>query len=157
MRLNTIYSNHINKNRKRVGRGIGSGTGKTCGAGHKGQRARTGVAIKGFEGGQMPLTRRLPKRGFVNRNKVYFKSINLAQIENLVNTGKLDSSSITKEHLMNIGLVSSLKKPVKLLAKGTLSKKITIAVDSVSKAAKNAIEGLGGTVIVDYIADNLSL
>jgi large subunit ribosomal protein L15 len=89
MRLNTIFDPNRKKKAKRVGRGIGSGKGKTCGAGHKGQRARTGVAIKGFEGGQMPLTRRLPKRGFNNPSKVYNKVVNLGQVQKLIEAGTL--------------------------------------------------------------------
>ena len=147
MRLNTIY-NTTRKNSKRLGRGIGSGKGKTCGSGHKGQKARTGVAIKGFEGGQMPLNIRLPKRGFNNPNKVRAKVINLGQIGQAIKSGALQANKITKIDLKNVGLIANIKKPVKLLAKGVLSESVSIEVDYVSKAAQAAIENLSGKVLI---------
>lgn len=148
MRLNTIYDLSFNrKKRKRVGRGVGSGLGKTCGAGHKGQRARAGVAIKGFEGGQMPINRRLPKRGFNSLNKLTFKVVNLAQIDLCIKEGKLDATNINKADLFKVGLISNIYKPVKLLAKGDLSHKIIISVDAYSKQAQEEVVKLGGQII----------
>lgn len=146
MRLNTIFDTNRQKKSKRVGRGIGSGKGKTCGAGHKGQSARTGVAIKGFEGGQMPIIRRLPKRGFNNPNKIYNKVVNLDQIDKLVTSGKLKNNLIDKKALKEVGLISNLSKPVKLLAKGKITHKINVVIDSFSPSALKEIEALGGTI-----------
>ncbi len=147
MRLNTIYDLSFNrKKRKRVGRGMGSGLGKTCGSGHKGQKARAGVAINGFEGGQMPINRRLPKRGFNSLNKLSFKVVNLAQIDLCIKEGKLDATSIAKADLFKVGLISNIYKPVKLLAKGTLTEKIVIFVDAYSKQAHEDVTKLGGQI-----------
>lgn len=147
MRLNTLYNlEHFKKKSKRVGRGIGSGKGKTCGSGHKGQKARTGVAIKGFEGGQMAIIHRLPKRGFKNFRRIEFKVINVDQIEKLIKNNVLNPEKITKLDLLNCGLISAFYRPVKILAKGDLTHKINIEIDGCSLSAKEKIESLGGTV-----------
>lgn len=147
MKLNELHDNEgARKVRTRVGRGIGSGKGKTCGAGHKGQKARSGVAIKGFEGGQMPLHMRLPKRGFKSRNRKHYETINTGRLQAAIDAGKIDASDITIENLVATGLVGKVIDGVRLLAKGDLSSKISITVTGASKSAIEAVEKLGGTV-----------
>ena len=149
MKLNNIKDNKgANQERKRIGRGIGSGTGKTSGKGHKGQKARSGVAIKGFEGGQMPIHRRLPKRGFNNINRVPNVELNLEKIEKLIDTKVIDPKKvINHKTLMEIGLVKSENCKVKLLGKGEIKNKINIEVTSSSSAAKEMVEKMGGSVL----------
>jgi large subunit ribosomal protein L15 len=149
MKLNNIKDNTgANQERKRIGRGIGSGTGKTSGKGHKGQKARSGVAIKGFEGGQMPIHRRLPKRGFNNINRVPNVELNFEKIEKLIDTKVIDSKKvINHKSLMEIGLVKSENSKIKLLGKGELKNKINIEVTSSSLAAKDMVEKMGGSVL----------
>ncbi len=148
MNLNEIRDNKSAvKERKRVGRGIGSGTGKTSGQGHKGQKARSGVAVKGFEGGQMPIHRRLPKRGFTNIHRVPFTELNLSKIEEMIVTKKIDPKKpINLEALLEIGVIKKISAKVKILAKGSIKSKINIEVSAVSSKAKEAIEQLGGSV-----------
>ena len=148
MYLNEISDNKgAVKNRKRIGRGIGSGTGKTSGQGHKGQKARSGVAIKGFEGGQMPIHRRLPKRGFKNIFRVANAEINLSKIESLISEKKIDPTKlITGEILLRLGLIKKINQKVKLLGKGIFKSKIDIEVTSTSVSAKESVEKNGGTV-----------
>ncbi len=135
--------------RKRVGRGIGSGLGKTSGRGQKGQKSRSGVSLLGFEGGQMPLYRRLPKRGFTNIFRKKFRVINLGRLQTAIDRGKLDASApITEAALCAAGLIKNTRDGVRLLAKGELKTKINIEVTGVSKAAAAAVEGLGGQVIM---------
>jgi large subunit ribosomal protein L15 len=135
------------KNPKRVGRGIGSGTGKTSGSGHKGQKERSGVSINGFEGGQMPIHRRLPKRGFNKPNRKSFAVINLGLIEKFIGEGKLDAKSeITEDALVASGLVRRKLDGVRVLAKGEITSKVTISVTGASKAAIEAVEKAGGTL-----------
>lgn len=150
MRLNEIKDNAgASKNRKRVGRGIGSGTGKTAGRGHKGQRSRSGVSLLGFEGGQMPLYRRLPKRGFKNPFSRDFSEINLGKLQVAIDAGKIDSKKdINYQILQQAGIVSKSKDGLKLLGKGDLKAKVTIEVSGVSKAAAAAVEKVGGKVLV---------
>ena len=150
MNLNNIKDNKsANKERKRVGRGIGSGTGKTSGKGHKGQKARSGVSIKGFEGGQMPIHRRLPKRGFNNINRVPYIEINIEKLEQLIVNKVIDPNKIINHKtLMDIGLVKSETSRTKLLAKGELKNKINIEVTSFSSSAKQKVETLGGSVLI---------
>ncbi|MFU8793146.1 MAG: 50S ribosomal protein L15 [Acholeplasmataceae bacterium] len=132
------------KNRKRLGRGPGSGTGKTSGKGHKGQLARSGGAPRpGFEGGQLPFFQRIPKRGFKNINRKEFSVVNLSDL-NQFNDGEV----ITPEVLIERRLVNKLKSGVKVLANGTLEKKLTVKANVFSKAAQAAIEKAGGTVEV---------
>ena len=150
MRLNEIRDNDFAKHaKKRVGRGIGSGKGKTSGKGHKGQKARSGVAIKGFEGGQMPIHRRLPKRGFTNINRVNYTELNLDKIQKLIDGKKIDPKKIISyKILLDLGLVKSKKAKIKLLGKGDIKVKIDIEVSAFSKSAKDSIEKNGGTVII---------
>jgi large subunit ribosomal protein L15 len=150
MKLNSIKDNiGANQERKRIGRGIGSGTGKTSGKGHKGQKARSGVAIKGFEGGQMPIHRRLPKRGFNNINRVPNVELNIEKIEKLIDTKVIDPKKvINHKTLMEIGIVKSENSKLKLLGKGELKNKINIEVTSSSSAAKEIVEKMGGSVLI---------
>jgi len=150
MRLNEISDNAgATKNRKRVGRGIGSGKGKTAGRGHKGQKSRSGVSLLGFEGGQMPLYRRLPKRGFKNPFSKDFSEINLGKLQVAIDSGKVDGKkTIDYTVLQQAGVVSKSKDGLKLLGKGELKAKVTIEVAGASKAAIAAIEKAGGKVVV---------
>ena len=141
MKLNTIVDKAAIKKPKRVGRGIGSGTGKTSGAGHKGQKSRSGVAIKGFEGGQMPLHRRLPKRGFKNPFRIEYSIINLGDIDKAVGEKKLDAKKvITNEDFFKAGLIRKKNSLVKILGNGKINNVLNLKVD---KASKNAIKLVG--------------
>lgn len=134
---------------KRVGRGIGSGKGKTSGRGVKGQGSRTGVSLHGFEGGQMPIYRRLPKRGFTNIFAKDYAVINLGRLQQALENGKLKADQlINAEILLDAGLVSKSKDGVRLLAKGELKTKVTLEVAGASQAAVAAVEKLGGVVKV---------
>jgi large subunit ribosomal protein L15 len=148
MRLNDLRDNPgATTPRKRVGRGPGSGKGKTGGRGIKGQKSRSGVAIKGFEGGQMPLYRRLGKRGFSKPNRKEFAVINLAALQKFIDAGKLDpAAEITEDVLVASGLVRRKRDGVRLLAKGELTAKVTMTVTGASKAAAAAVEKAGGTL-----------
>ena len=150
MKLNQLSDNPgARKNRIRVGRGIGSGKGKTAGRGGKGQTARTGVAIKGFEGGQMPLHRRLPKRGFKNIFREEHAVVNLGRLQQAVEAGKLDpKATVGRDALKAAGLVNRIGAGIKLLAKGELKQALTIEVDRASKSAIEAVEKAGGKVVV---------
>ena len=149
MKLNEISDNPgATKNRKRVGRGIGSGTGKTSGSGHKGQKARSGVSINGFEGGQMPLHMRLPKRGFNNKKFAKdYAEVNLGMVQKAIDAGKLETSG-TVDHaaLQAAGLARGGKDGVRLLAKGELTAKVAFNVAGASKSAVAAVEKAGGSV-----------
>jgi large subunit ribosomal protein L15 len=135
---------------KRLGRGIGSGKGKTSGRGHKGQKSRSGVSLKGFEGGQMPLYRRLPKRGFHNRFRKAYSPLNLDRLQGAVDAGKLDAAKpITETALRDAGLVTKRNIGVRLLSRGELTSALTIEVSGgASKAALSAVEKAGGKVVV---------
>jgi len=150
MLLNQLSDNAgATKSRKRVGRGIGSGKGKTSGAGQKGQKSRSGVAIKGFEGGQMPIHRRLPKRGFTNIFRKEFAVANIGRIQTAIDAGKLDAKeTITIAKLQEAGVVGKVVNGVRLLAKGDLKAKITVEVSGASKGAVEAVEKAGGSVIL---------
>ena len=150
MKLNEIKDNSgSTKSRKRIGRGIGSGKGKTSGKGHKGQKSRSGVSIKGFEGGQMPIHRRLPKRGFTNINRVNYTELNLDSIQKLIDIKKIDSKKIISyKTFLDLGLVKSKKAKIKLLGKGGIKVKIDIEVSASSKSAKDSIEKFGGSVLI---------
>ena len=150
MKLNEIANiPGSTKNRKRIGRGIGSGKGKTGGRGVKGQKSRSGVAIKGFEGGQMPIHMRLPKRGFNNINSKSFNPVNLGRLQEAIDAKKIDAKKpITTEVLIASGLVTRVKDGVRLLAKGDIKAKINIEVNGASAAAIAAVEKAGGTVTV---------
>jgi large subunit ribosomal protein L15 len=134
------------KNRMRVGRGPGSGKGKTAGRGVKGQKARTGVSIAGFEGGQMPLHMRMPKRGFNNPFAVELAEVNLWRIEQAIAAGKLDAAAVDADALVKAGVIRRKKGGVKLLGKGELKSKITITVYSATASARQAVEAAGGTL-----------
>lgn len=137
------------KRKKRVGRGPGSGMGKTAGRGIKGQKSRSGVAIKGYEGGQMPLYQRLPKRGFNKPNRKSFAVINLGLIQKFVDAKKLDASQpITEDALVAAGLVRRKLDGVRVLAKGDVTAKLTLSVTGASKAAVEAVEKAGGSLSV---------
>jgi large subunit ribosomal protein L15 len=150
MKLNEIRDNPgAVKKRMRVGRGIGSGKGKTAGRGVKGQKSRSGVAIKGFEGGQMPIHRRLPKRGFNNIGARDLNEVNVGRIQQAVDAGRLDvSAPVTVEALVAAGVCSRVRDGVKILGIGELKAKLTFDVAGASKTARAAIERAGGTVTV---------
>ena len=152
MKLNELRDNAgARKGRMRVGRGIGSGKGKTAGRGQKGAKARSGVAINGFEGGQMPLHMRIPKRGFNNPNAKDYAEVNLGAIQKLVDAGKLTATDIDHAALKAVGLARGGKHGVRLLAKGELKAKLNFTVAGASKGAIEAVEKAGGSVTVPTI------
>jgi large subunit ribosomal protein L15 len=148
MKLNELRDKDgATKTRKRLGRGIGSGSGKTAGRGVKGQKARSGVAINGFEGGQMPLYRRLPKRGFKNLFAKDFNIVSLARIQAAIDAKKLDAKeTVNADALVKAGVIRRAKDGVRLLADGELKSKLSFDVAGASKAALEKIEKAGGTV-----------
>lgn len=154
MRLNQLRDNDgAAKERTRVGRGIGSGKGKTGGRGVKGQKSRSGVAIKGFEGGQMPLHMRLPKRGFNKPNRKTWSEVNLGRLEKAIGEGKIDAKKpIDASVLIAAGLIRREHDGVRLLAKGELKSKVDLTVAGASKAAIEAVEKAGGKVTVQAVA-----
>ena len=148
MELNSLrYKVKLKK--MRVGRGIGSGKGKTSGRGHKGQKSRRGVSIKSFEGGQMPLYRRLPKRGFVPLKKKKIALINLDKLQKLYDSKKITNNTIINiSELKKINLLKKNDTKIKVLGNGDLKNKLKLEVDFISKAAKKKIEDVGGSVVV---------
>ena len=145
MELNKFRSGNKN-NKKRIGRGIGSGTGKTSGKGHKGQKARSGVAIKGFEGGQMPIHRRLPKRGFKNIFRTEYVPINLGIIQKLINEKIISTAKpLDIQTLLKVGLLKKNNDNIKILAKGEFKSKLKFIGVNFSKNAKIVVEKNGGT------------
>ena len=137
------------KKAKRVGRGPGSGKGKTAGRGIKGQKSRSGVAINGYEGGQMPLYQRLPKRGFNKPNRKDYAVVNLGLIQKFIDAGKLDAGqTITEDALVASGLVRRKRDGIRVLAKGEFTAKATIEVTGASASAVQAVEGAGGALTV---------
>ncbi|MCM2563205.1 50S ribosomal protein L15 [Lutimaribacter sp. EGI FJ00015] len=149
MKLNELRDNQgATKKRMRVGRGPGSGKGKMGGRGIKGQKARSGVAIKGYEGGQMPLYQRLPKRGFNKPNRKKFAVVNLGLIQKFVDEKKLDAAKVTEDALIECGLVRRKLDGVRVLAKGDVSAKLNIEVTGASKSAIAAVEKAGGSLTV---------
>ena len=150
MRLNELRDNpNARKTRTRVGRGIGSGKGKTAGRGHKGQKSRSGVAIKGFEGGQMPIHMRLPKRGFNNFTRKEFAELTLGNLQNAIKKGLIDiSKPITEKEINEAGIVKKSKDGIKLLNKGEIQEKIEISLSKATKSCVKIIEGLGGKIEV---------
>lgn len=150
MKLHELSDNPgATKPRKRVGRGVGSGTGKTGGRGIKGQKSRSGVAIKGFEGGQMPLYQRLPKRGFNKPNRKSFAVVNLGLIQKFIDLKKIDAKNpITEDVLIESGLVRRKLDGVRVLAKGEITAKITVEVTGASKSAVDAVAKAGGALTV---------
>ena len=150
MKLNELSDNQgATKARKRVGRGIGSGTGKTGGRGVKGQKSRSGVAIKGFEGGQMPIHRRLPKRGFNNIFSKNFAEVNLGRLQTAIDAGKLDAGkTIDAAALKAAGVVRRVKDGVRILGGGELKAKVSLDVAGASASAIAAVEKAGGSIKV---------
>ena len=150
MKLNELSDNPgATKKRKRVGRGPGSGTGKMGGRGIKGQKSRSGVAINGYEGGQMPLYQRLPKRGFNKPNRKAFAVINLGLIQKFIDAGKLDAkSAITEDALIASGAVRRKLDGIRVLAKGEITSKVDLQVTGASKSAVDAVEKAGGKLAV---------
>jgi large subunit ribosomal protein L15 len=150
MKLHELSDNRgARHNFKRLGRGIGSGKGKTAGRGHKGQKSRAGSTIKGFEGGQMPLYRRVPKRGFVNIFRKNYVEVNVGRLQQAIDANKLDpKKTIDGEALLASGIVRRIRDGVRLLANGELNTKITIEVAGASKGAVELIEKVGGKVVV---------
>ncbi|EAP76964.1 50S ribosomal protein L15 [Roseovarius nubinhibens] len=154
MKLNELRDNPgATKRKKRVGRGPGSGMGKTAGRGIKGQKSRSGVAIAGYEGGQMPLYQRLPKRGFNKPNRKAFAVVNLGLIQKFVDAKKLDAKkAITEDALIESGLVRRKLDGIRVLAKGDVTAKLNIEVTGASKAAVDAVEKAGGSLKVSAAA-----
>lgn len=152
MKLNELNDNQGARHRRmRIGRGIGSGKGKTGGRGVKGQKSREGVSIKGFEGGQMPLHMRLPKRGFNNIFAKDYAEVNLGEIQKAVDAGKLTATDIDHAALKAAGLARGGKDGVRLLGKGELTAKLNFTVQGVSAGAREAVEKAGGSVTVPEI------
>jgi len=148
MKLNDLRDNPgARKSRVRVGRGIGSGVGKTAGRGQKGQKSRSGVSIAGFEGGQMPLHMRLPKRGFNNVFRKYFAEVNLGTLQVAVDAGKINADTVLDgAALVAAGVISHAREGVRLLAKGTLTTPLKLKLHGASAAAKAAVEAAGGSL-----------
>ena len=153
MKLNELRDNPgATKPRKRVGRGPGSGTGKMGGRGIKGQKSRSGVAINGYEGGQMPLYQRLPKRGFNKPNRKSFAVVNLGLIQKFIDAKKLDAKNVTEDTLIESGLVRRKRDGIRVLAKGEITAKAVISVTGASKAAVEAVEKAGGSLTITAVA-----
>ncbi|MHA7851200.1 50S ribosomal protein L15 [Roseovarius sp.] len=150
MKLHELRDNPgATKTKKRVGRGPGSGKGKTAGRGIKGQKSRSGVAIKGFEGGQMPIYQRLPKRGFTKPNRKKYAVVNLGLIQKFIDAKKIDAKNpITEDVLVESGLVRRKLDGVRILSKGELTTKLTLEVTGASKSAIDAVEKAGGSLTV---------
>jgi len=155
MKLNDLRDNQgARKGRMRVGRGIGSGKGKTAGRGQKGAKARSGVSVNGFEGGQMPLHMRIPKRGFNNIFAKDYAEVNLGMIQKFIDAGKLDTSGVIDHAALKAaGLARGGKDGVRVLGKGELKAKLNLKVAGVSKGAREAIEKAGGSVEVPAKAE----
>ena len=150
MRLNEISDNQgATKDRKRVGRGAGSGTGKTSGRGHKGQKSRAGATINGFEGGQMPIYRRLPKRGFKNPFRRQYRIVNIDDIQKAVDAGKVKAGAeLDAQSLQDFGIVGKGKSEIRVLGRGKINVAVNLYVAGASKTAITAIEKVGGKVTV---------
>lgn len=155
MNLNEIRDNSgATKNRKRIGRGIGSGTGKTAGRGVKGQKSRSGVSLLGFEGGQMPLFRRLPKRGFNNIFRKKYAEINLGRMQKAIDSGKLDAKAVVNlDALKAAGVLKGAFDGLRVLAQGELKTKVNIEADGASKAAIAAVEKAGGKIAIAEVKE----
>lgn len=154
MELNQLSNKDgARKARKRVGRGPGSGKGRTAGRGMKGQNSRSGVSLLGFEGGQMPLYRRLPKRGFKNPTRLRFAEVNLGRLQAAIDAKQLDAGkTIDAAALIGAGLIRRVRDGVRLLAKGELKTKVTIEAVGASKAAAAAVEKAGGKIVAPVVA-----
>ena len=158
MRLNELRDNDgARTERKRVGRGAGSGTGKTSGKGHKGQKSRAGATINGFEGGQMPIYRRLPKRGFKNPFRKQYAIVNIGDVQKAIEDGRLEKGKeIDENNLRAAGLAGKKNLRIRLLANGDLKSKITMKVAGASRSAVVAVEEAGGAVILEQSTDTNS-
>ncbi len=153
MKLNELHDNPgATKTRKRVARGPGSGMGKTAGRGIKGQKSRAGVALNGYEGGQMPLYQRLPKRGFNKPNQKHYAVVNIGLIQKFIDDKKIDASAtITEDALVASGLVRRKLDGIRLLGKGAITSKVTLAVTGASAGAVEAVQAVGGTVTITFV------
>ncbi len=158
MRLNELRDNvGARTDKKRVGRGAGSGTGKTSGKGHKGQKSRAGATINGFEGGQMPIYRRLPKRGFKNPFRKEYAVINLGDVQAAIESGRIGAGGeINENTLREAGLVGKKRLRIRLLARGEIKSKVTMRVAGASKTAMSAVEKAGGIVILEEAIETKS-
>ena len=150
MELNKLNDNDGAKSsKKRLGRGVGSGLGKTSGKGHKGQKSRSGVSIKGFEGGQMPIHRRLPKRGFNKHNRKVYRILNLGDLQKVIDNGKIDiKKEINSSVILSSGVIKNLKDGIRILARGKITSKVNILVDGASKNAIEQVNKVGGNLAV---------
>ena len=150
MELNNLRNNvEAKSSKKRLGRGVGSGLGKTSGRGHKGQKSRSGVSIKGFEGGQMPIHRRLPKRGFNKYSRKIYRILNLGDLQNIIDNGKIDiKKEIDNSVILSTGIIKNLKDGIRILARGKITSKVNIQVDGASKAAIEQVKKVGGNLVV---------
>ena len=150
MELNKLNDNDGAKSsKKRLGRGVGSGLGKTSGKGHKGQKSRSGVSIKGFEGGQMPIHRRLPKRGFNKHNRKVYRILNLGDLQKVIDNGKIDiKKEINSSVILSSGVIKNLKDGIRILARGKITSKVNILVDGASKSAIEQVKKVGGNLAV---------
>ena len=153
MKLNDLHDNPgARKSRVRVGRGIGSGVGKTAGRGQKGQKSRSGVAIKGFEGGQMPLHMRIPKRGFNNIFRIEYAEVNLGTLQKAIDAGKIEAgATLDGAALVAAGVISHAREGIRVLGKGVLTAALHLKVAGSSASAKAAVEAVGGTLTVPPI------
>ena len=151
MELNKLNDNDGAKSsKKRLGRGVGSGLGKTSGKGHKGQKSRSGVSIKGFEGGQMPIHRRLPKRGFNKHNRKVYRILNLGDLQKVIDNGKIDiKKEINNSVILSSGVIKNLKDGIRILARGKITSKVNILVDGASKNAIEQVKKVGGNLAVN--------
>ena len=150
MELNKLNDNDGAKSsKKRLGRGVGSGLGKTSGKGHKGQKSRSGVSIKGFEGGQMPIHRRLPKRGFNKHNRKVYRILNLGDLQKVIDNGKIDiKKEINSSVILSSGVIKNLKDGIRILARGKITSKVNIIVDGASRNAIEQVQKVGGNLAV---------
>ena len=150
MELNKLNDNDGAKSsKKRLGRGVGSGLGKTSGKGHKGQKSRSGVSIKGFEGGQMPIHRRLPKRGFNKHNRKVYRILNLGDLQKVIDNGKIDiKKEINNSVILSSGIIKNLKDGIRILARGKITSKVNILVDGASKNAIEQVKKVGGNLAI---------
>ena len=150
MELNKLNDNDGAKSsKKRLGRGVGSGLGKTSGKGHKGQKSRSGVSIKGFEGGQMPIHRRLPKRGFNKHNRKVYRILNLGDLQKVIDNGKIDiKKEINNSVILSSGIIKNLKDGIRILARGKITSKVNILVDGASKNAIEQVKKIGGNLAI---------
>ena len=150
MELNKLNDNNgATSSRKRIGRGTGSGIGKTSGKGHKGQKSRSGVSINGFEGGQMPIHRRLPKRGFKKYNRKVYRILNLGEIQKLIDNGKIDHlKEINNSSLLSSGIFSNIKDGIRILARGEIKSKVNIKVNGASRTAVEQVKKAGGNITI---------